>query len=253
VLRLSALAALAALALTSGAPALAQVSDRTYPVNGATDLRLNVSGNVHVIPSAGAREVVFHVVDYGPPIPKMNFVDSRSSKRLTISVSGPSQQIYPFNGASGYEIQITYPANVRLDLREFAGHVQADGLVSASQLYDADGSITVAGARGPLTAEADSGAIAVSGALSTVQLTTGNGPVTAQLAQGWRGSLVRIESSNGPLNLTVPPDFRGNYDLSSASGSVHNWLKSVKGATTVFMLTQNGSVSVTTNTATSAP
>jgi hypothetical protein len=251
VLRLIALAVV--IAATFAAPAGAQVSDRTFAIAGATDFRLNVSGNVHVIPSASAQAITFHVVDYGPPIPAMKFVDSRSGRRITISVSGPSQQIYPFNGASGYEIVVTYPANLRLDLREFSGHVQADQLVSSTQLYDANGSIAIDGARGPVTAEADLGAIDMSGARGSVQLTTGNGPVSAQLAAGWRGTLVRIESSNGALSLSVPPDFRGDYDLTSAAGAVHNALKTVKGAPVVFMLTQNGSVSVTTNSATSAP
>jgi hypothetical protein len=225
----------------------AQVSDRVYPVNGATDFRLNVSGNVHVVPSASAQAITFHVVDYGPPIPTMKFTNSHTGNRVTISVNGPSQQLYPFNGASGYEIDVTYPANLRLDLRQFAGHIQADQLVSSTQLYDANGSIAIAGARGPVTAEADSGSIALTDAHGTVQLTTGNGPVSAQLAAGWRGSLVRLESSNGALSLSVPAGFRGDYDLTSASGAVHNALRTVRGAPVVFMLTQNGSVSVTTN------
>src|SRR5579863_4281411 len=136
-MRIRVLATIVAVALVAAMPALAQVSDRQYELSGANELRLNVSGNVHVMPSATAQTISFHVIDYGPPIPTMKFTDSRSGKRLTISVTGPSQSILPFNGPTGYELQVTYPASLKLDLREFAGHVQADRLSAEAQLYDA--------------------------------------------------------------------------------------------------------------------
>ena len=235
---------LSTLALAVCAPVSAQVSEQSYPVDGATELRLNVSGNVHVIPSSSAQDVSFHVQDYGPPLPAMHFTTTRSRGRLTISISGPSKNVLPFTGASGYELQVTYPANLKLDLREFQGHVQADQLVAETSLYDADGSIAVSGAAAALTAEADSGAIDVTGARGNVSLTTGTGAVTAALAAGWRGNLVRMESSDGPLHLAVPAGFRGSYDLTSAQGAVRNSLAPVKGGAVVFMLTQNGDVSI---------
>lgn len=240
-------AALVALSVTS---ARAQAIDREFPQGGMNELRLNVNGNVHVMPSSDAQSIKLHVVDYGPPLPELRFTESRIGKRLTISLTGPTQTLLPFTGPSGYELQVTYPASMQLDLREFSGTVQADRLVGATQIYDANGDIAISGALGAVTAESDNGSVSLTDAHANVQLTSSNGSVKAQLAAGWRGTLVRIESSNGALSLTVPPGFRGDYDLTTADGAVHNALRTVKGAPVVFMLTQSGDVNVATNSGT---
>jgi len=227
------------------ANANAQVSDREYPTAGTTQLRLNVSGPVHLMPATDARSIVFHVVDFGPSVPAIRFTQTRLGRRMTISVTGPAEALLPFTGASGYELQVRYPSSMQLDLRQFAGKVQADGLVAASQIYDANGPISIAGALGPITAEADNGSIDLIDAHANVMLTSGNGAVEAQLAADWHGKLVRIESSNGALGLTVPAGFRARYDLTTSNGKVRNALRAVKGAPLVFMLTESGDVSVT--------
>jgi len=234
----------AVLAALTFATAHAQVSDRSYPINGANELRLNVSGHLHLMPSATASSISFHAIDYGPALPALNFAQTRVGKRMTVTVTGPSASILPFTGASGYELQVTYPASMKLDLRQFGGDVQVDHLAASTQIYDANGSITVNGASAPITAEADSGSITLTDAHDNVSLTTSDGPVTAQLAAGWHGKLVRIESSNGALSLSVSPGFRGDFDLTSADGAVHNAFRTSKGAPVVFMLTQSGDVNV---------
>ena len=243
-MKLRSLSIATALALLTLTNARAQVLDRVYPAGGTNELRLNVSGHVHVMPSATATAITFHVVDYGPPIPQMRFTQSSVGKRMTITITGPSSNLLPFTGASGYEMQVSYPASMKLDLREFDGHVQADHLAAAAQIYNANGSISIDGANGPVTAEADDGSIDLMDAHDSVELTSGNGAVSAQLAAGWHGKIVRLESSNGALALTVSPGFRGDFDLTTAEGKVHNALRTVKGAPTVFMLTQSGDVTV---------
>jgi len=234
----------AALALAFVPLASAQVTDRELPVGSATTLRLNVSGAIHVMPVAGLTSVKFHVVDNGPSIPPMTLNTSRTGSRMNVSITGPSENILPFVGASGYELQLSYPARMHLDLREFAGRVHVDDVTASMQIYDADGNIVVDNASAPLTAEADSGDIAVTNARSSITLTVGNGNVAAALAPGWRGTLVRLEASNGNLHLGVPAGFRGRYDVTSGSGHVSNPLRSVPKAPLVFMLAEQGDVSI---------
>ncbi len=236
----------AALALAIVPRASAQVTDRELPVGSATTLRLSVSGAIHVIPVAGLTSVRFHVVDSGPSTPPMKLNTSRVGSRMNVSITGPSENILPFVGASGYELQLSYPARMHLDLREFSGRVHVDAVTASMQIYDADGNIVVDTASAPLTAEADSGDISVSGARTSITLSAGNGNVTAALAPGWRGSLVRLESSNGNLHLSVPPGFRAHYDVTSGSGQVSNPLRSVSKAPLVFMLAEQGNVSIAT-------
>ncbi|HTZ54264.1 MAG TPA: DUF4097 family beta strand repeat-containing protein [Candidatus Acidoferrum sp.] len=224
----------------------AQVTDRELPVGNATTLRLSVSGSIHIMPVAGLTSIKFHVVDNGPSIPPMSLKTSRTGARMNVSITGPSSNILPFVGASGYELQLSYPANMHLDLREFSGRIHVDTVPSSMQLYDADGNIVVDSATAQLTAEADSGDISVTGARTSVSLTASNGNVTATLAPGWRGSEVRLEASNGNLRLAVPAGFKAHYDVTSGSGHVSNPLRNDPKAPLVFMLTESGDASIVT-------
>lgn len=234
----------AGLTLATASYAQAQVTDREIPVGTATTLRLNVSGSIHVIPVAGLTGVKFHVTDNGPSTPPMSLSSSRAGSRLNVSITGPSSNILPFVGSSGYELQLSYPARMHLDLREFAGRVHVDAVPAAMQIYDANGNIVVDDAKAALTAEADGGDISVTNAQNSISLTVGSGNVNAALAPGWRGSLVRLEASTGNLHLAVPPGFRAHYDVSSGSGHVSNPLRDVARAPLVFMLAEQGDVSI---------
>ncbi|HTU69803.1 MAG TPA: hypothetical protein VMF11_05735 [Candidatus Baltobacteraceae bacterium] len=236
----------AALALALAARAFAGTTDREFPVGNATALRLNVSGSIHVIPVPGLRSVNLHVVDNGPSTPPMSISTSRSGAQLVVKITGPSESIVPFVGASGYELQVSYPARMRLDLREFAGRVHVERVTQPMQIYDAEGNIVVDDAAAALTAEDDAGDITVAGAHSSITLTVGNGDVDATLAPGWRGSLVRLEASDGNLHLAVPAGFRAHYDLTSGSGTVSNPLRNVPKSPLVFMLAAQGNVSIGT-------
>lgn len=242
-------AAGAVLVMAMVAPTLyarAQVSDRELPIGNATTIRLNVSGSIHVIPVPGLTSIKFHVVDNGPSTPPMSLSTSRSGTRLNVSINGPSQNILPFVGASGYELQLQYPASIHLDLRQNNGRIHVDNVPASMQLYDAQGDIVVDAAAAQLTAYAAAGNISVSNARTSLTLTADTGNVGAVLSPGWRGSLIRLEASNGNLHLTVPAGFKAHYDVTSGSGHVSNPLHNVASGPLVFMLTEEGDVSIGT-------
>lgn len=232
------------LSLLLAAFASAQVLDRTIPLDGAAALQLNVSGSIHLIADPSARGVSFHVVDNGPSTPPMSVSVTHGAGRLVVSITGPSQNILPFVGASGYELQVRYPPQIRMDLREFSGRVHVDRVTAPMQIYDAEGNVVVDDAPASLTAQADSGDISVSGARSRLMLSTINGNVDAALHAGFNGKLVRIESQDGNLTLAVPAGFAGHYDLTTASGKVSNPLRSDPKGPLVFMLAEQGNVSI---------
>lgn len=240
---LLAIALIAACASMSGPAAAAQSLDRDISLQGATTVRLNVSGPIHLIASKGAGAIKLHVVDFGKT-PPLTVRSSKTGRRLNVTVSGPSQSILPFVGASGYELQVTYPASLQLDVRQFAGSMHVDRVTAPMQLYNANGPIAVDEADSALTAQADLGDITVGSARGMVELTCGTGNVTATLDAGWRGNLVRMEASKGNLTLHVPARLRANFDLTSGSGSVKNPLRSTPHAPLVFMLTEDGNVLV---------
>ena len=77
-----------------------------------------------------------------------------------------------------------------------------------------------------------------------VELTCGNGNANATLAHNWAGNLIRMESSQGNLTLNVPQAFRGRFDLTTAQGTVTNPLRTTPHAPLVFMLTEQGNVTI---------
>jgi hypothetical protein len=222
----------------------AQITDRAIPLGGANAMRLDVSGSIHLIADASARDVAFHVVDNGPSIPPMTVKTGHTGKRLDVSITGPSQNILPFVGASGYELEVRYPPSLIVDLREFSGRVHVDRVGAPMQIYDADGNIVVDDAPAPLTAQADSGDIAVIGAGARLMLSTITGNVSATIGRGFSGKLVRLEAETGNLTLSVPAGFAGHYDLTSADGHVSNQLHNDPRGPLVFMLAEQGNVSV---------
>jgi hypothetical protein len=232
------------LAILNAGFAGAQVSDRTIPLGGAQTLRLNVSGSIHLIADASMRDVAFHVVDNGPSVPPMAVRIAHAGSRLDVSITGPSENIIPFVGASGYELEMRYPPSLSVDLREFSGRVHVDRVSAPMQIYDGDGNVVVDDAPAALTAQADSGDIAVTDARSRLMLSTINGNVNATIGRGYSGRLVRLEAQNGNLMLTVPAGFGGHYDLTTADGHVSNALHNDPKGPLVFMLAEQGNVSV---------
>lgn len=241
--RLFALPLLAALVVLQ-APAAAQVVDRDFPLGGAGTLRLNVSGHVHIMTDAPQGTVKVHVVDYGPSVPALKFNGVRSGARYTLTISGPTQSVLPFVGASGYETDLHVPRNVKIDLREFGGRVRVDSVTAPAQYYSANGNIEVADARAALTAEADNGNVTVGSAHGNVMITTGNGASHATLARDWSGNLVRMEASSGNMTLLVPSGFHANVDVTAANGKVANALHSSGKTPVVFMLSQSGDITL---------
>jgi hypothetical protein len=237
----------ALLVASSQGIARAEVIDREFQLTGATTVRLNVSGRVHVIPDAQVSSVKIHVTDYGPSTPPLTFKSARSGKRVDITVQGPGQNVLPFVGATGYEVEVRVPTNAQIDLREFSGQVTVDAVTAPSQYYNANGNITITDARAKTTAEADNGDISVGAAHGDLSLTTGNGKNTATLAGDWRGNLVRMEASSGAMRLSVPPGFRANFDVTAANGKVSNSLRSSGSKPVVFMLSQQGDITVVTS------
>jgi hypothetical protein len=241
---LAALATAATLALPAYVCATGQPGDREFSVAGAKTLRLNVSGSVRLTGVPGLHSVVLHVADNGASPPPIEVKSSRTGSRLNLSISGPAQSLVPFAGGPGYELEISYPADLALDLREFDGQVHVENVAAPAQIYDADGSIVVDRAAAALTAEADSGDVSVDQAQTTLELTVGNGNVSARLSPGWNGQRVRLEASNGNLTLRVPAGFRAHFDLTTGSGTVTNPLHDSAAGPLIFALAQHGDVSI---------
>jgi len=147
----------------------------------------------------------------------------------------------PFLPSNAARYNVTYPSDMRLDLRLSNGDVRIAKPPSSVEIYDQDGSITIDDPRAAITAESAHGDVTVNRALAPIDLAADDGNVEASLASGWSGNEIRMQSATGTVRLAVPKGFRGKIDASSDSGVVHNtsgaanarapfvWLYALKG------------------------
>ncbi len=241
--QLGVLACLIAVPAALHPAAAQQTATRHIALGNANLLRVNVSGDLTLVPDANASDIL--IVGSAPVgSPPLRVESTRTGRRLNVALSGPARSPLPFT-ASGHSYRLTYPAGLRIDVREFAGGVTIAHSRAPIVIYNANGPIAIADAAGSVTVEADNGSIRATGVRAPISATTGTGDLRVVLERGWRGREVRLESSNGNVSLAVPPGFRGHYDLSSGNGAVSNPLPSDPHGALVFILTERGNVAVT--------
>jgi hypothetical protein len=223
-------------------PASAQALDRNIDRGGAKVLEVEAGGAAIVLtPSSDLATVEVRVdQDKSAPLPMLQSV--RQGNRLAVNLKPPSgAPLIPFVPSAAARYTVTYPADMRLDLRISNGEVHISNPSASVEIYDEDGNIAVDDPHATITAESARGDVTVSRALAPVDLAADDGNVTATLAPGWSGNEIRMQSATGTVRLTVPKSFRAKLDVSSDDGTVHNtfgtsnarspfvWLYALKG------------------------
>ncbi|HZY99608.1 MAG TPA: DUF4097 family beta strand repeat-containing protein [Candidatus Baltobacteraceae bacterium] len=223
-------------------PASAQVLDRSINRAGASVLELEAGGAAIVLtPSSDLATVRVRVdQDKSAPVPAMQSV--RQGNRLSVTLKPASgAPLLPFVQSNAATYAVSYPANMRLDLRLSNGDVSISKPSASIEIYNQDGNISIDDPRASITAENGHGNITVTGALGPIDLAADDGNVDATLASGWSGNEIRMQSATGTVRLTVPKNFRAKFDVSSDTGVVHNsfgasnarspfvWLYALKG------------------------
>lgn len=234
--------ALAAATQPAEVPALPEGS---VAVGSASSLVVVVqSGDVTLTPDPYLKVVQIQAYAGGRAVSAPLDV-THPSRTLRIAIAGRAAPALPFVAGNALKYEVTYPRRLPLTVRQFGGAVRVGGAASAPvEIYDAGGSITVRHPRGRVTALADAGDVSVEEARSTVETTAVRGNVAVTLADGWSGSLVRLEATSGNVHLAVPANFRAQYDVTAETGTVLNPFRSAAHAPLVFALVETGNVTI---------
>jgi hypothetical protein len=230
------------------APLAAQVvMQRSVAASGARVLQLETGGaDIVLKPDARAASVRVVVTQSGAALPLPNVASARHGNRLVLSIAGSAgRPVIPFAAAASQSYALTYPARMRLDVRAASGNVNVIAPVAAVEIYDDDGNIVVANPRAPVTAENGSGNISVTAAHTDVDLAADSGSVRAELASGWVGGEVRIQSTAGSITLALPAGFRGRFDTSGSASVRNDFGASNARAPLVWLYAPQGSVHIT--------
>jgi DUF4097 and DUF4098 domain-containing protein YvlB len=196
--------------------ALVETFDRTVDVRPGSRVEIdNVNGKVRV--SAWDQpQVRIHAVK------KVHDSDDREIMRqLRIDVR---------QEGSTLEIETAHPRRKDdvgfLDFL-FGNHVNTsvDYEVTVPRTIDlsvetVNGSIVASDVSGEIEVETTNGKIDVARCSGTVDAETTNGSISVELMQVRAGRGMRFETTNGRINLTLPPNIAANIDASTTNGKI---------------------------------
>jgi hypothetical protein len=247
--------ALLAVGLTSQARAEEYV--KSYSVTGRATVRVKVDdGSVRVITS-DTPQVEFRVTYEGFRLDKNLYIDSSqdgdtveltaritwgitmgvNNKRVSTEVRMPrNADLQLETGDGGVEASSLNGAiSVRsgdgrlkvsqlsgtIDLHTGDGDISADTLKGELRLRTGDGRIEAANLDGKCEVASGDGSIRLAGRFDALDIKSGDGNVVARVAAGSSmSSTWNIRSGDGPVDLTLPGDFKATVDASTNDGRI---------------------------------
>jgi len=227
-----------------GQPDKVATIDQTFAVTGVPTVSVeNHNGNV-TITRGGGNSVIIHATKRATTNELLNKLQvnlRQDGDRITVRTSGDTFSGFVFFGsrtAVDYEIQV--PSRTDLaPLTNSNGRIEVNGIAGRLDLHSSNGLITARDVDGTVTAQTSNGRVIISGGRGMLACGTGNGTVEIQNVQAdgldlhsangrisFLGSLTagsknRMETSNGTVTVTLPPDAGVAVDLRAGNGSVH--------------------------------
>jgi DUF4097 and DUF4098 domain-containing protein YvlB len=247
------------LSTAAGAAELTETVDRTFDVRpGATVTLSNVNGSVTVSAwdQPRVRVIATKKVEADRDIVK----DALKELRVDLQPRNGGLDIttrHPKRGEGSFSIidwltgddvqsqvryELTVPRSMSLDLESV------------------NGSIRVSGVNGTHEVETTNGKIELTRCAGSVEASTTNGGISAELTTVAKGQPLRFSTTNGRIEVTLPPTLAVDVDAGTTNGSIKTDLpiattriekNSLKGSingggTSLRMRTTNGGISIRT-------
>jgi len=242
-------------AATAGASTLEETYDRTFDARSNFALT-NTNGHINVR-SWDQAKIQVHAVKKvkagDPDIAKRTMAELKIEP--TVTADGVSiNTIYPKNREGGFfnwlagqdvsmdvEYDITVPRSVSLNVETTNGAIEVDGVKGSHRISTTNGHIDLTHCSGDVEAE------------------TTNGGIKAELTEVSPGKSIRLETTNGRINVTLPKTIAARVDASTTNGSVNSDLPVTTtemknhrlrgtinggGSAEVRLRTTNGSISI---------
>jgi DUF4097 and DUF4098 domain-containing protein YvlB len=111
--------------------------------------------------------------------------------------------------------------NGNIDISTSDGSIEARTLKGKMKLRTSDGSIRATELDGPCEASSSDGRVKVEGRFDALDVHSGDGSVTARIASGSAiSSAWQVSSSDGSVDVALPPDFKVDLDVSTGDGHI---------------------------------
>jgi len=182
---------------------------------------VDISGSKYG-PSQEAAEAIEVAIANAPDSVDIRVVrpsDFRGNRGARFTVRMPRQALLDRITSSNGTIQVrdgSGPARFRTS--NGAIRIQAfDGTLDART---SNGAIELIDVVGEVTARTSNGRIRADNLKGPLEATTSNGSITANLGQAQSDRSLRLETSNGGVDVTLPPDFANGVRASSSNGPI---------------------------------
>lgn len=127
-------------------------------------------------------------------------------------------------------------------LRTSNGQVHVNGLRGNMDIETSNGGVELLDVEGEVVAHTSNGRIHAEGLRGSLEATTSNGSVHAEMASADRP--VRVETSNGPVELTLPANYSRDIRVSTNNGPITLRLPA---STSAHVIARTSNSSITTD------
>ncbi len=220
-------------------------TDQTFAVSGAPTISLQDHNGTITVTRGTENSVVVHAVKRAATddlLSKLAVNMQQDGNRITIVTTGDNPSGFAFFGFSrmavDYQIQVPAHADL-LPIKSSNGRIDVTGIAGQFDLSTSNGIITAQDVDGTVSAQTSNGRVSVTGGRGILRLGSSNGIVEVRDVQAngidlstsngrisFAGSLApgsknTVETSNGSVSMTLPPESALSVDLRSGNGSVH--------------------------------
>ncbi|PWU00599.1 MAG: hypothetical protein C5B51_24875 [Terriglobia bacterium] len=232
----------------------------SYPLNAGGKLAIETfNGSVEL---AGWDQDMVDIsgTKYGPSpeaADALQVAIANAPDSIDIRVARPSE----FRGNRGARFTVRMPRRALLDritssngpiqvtegsgpgrFRTSNGAVRIQSFEGSLDIHTSNGSIELINVSGEVSARTSNGRIRAENLKGPLEATSSNGGITAILATSPADRAIRLETSNGPVDLTVPANFSSSVRATSSNGPITLHLPTAANARVVAH-TSNASIS----------
>jgi DUF4097 and DUF4098 domain-containing protein YvlB len=213
---------------------------KTYTVSNRANVRIDTNDGSVNVTTGDTKEVEFRVEYKGYVLDKsLQIESSQHGDEVELTARIPVRFFISFGMSRRLHIEVRMPKDADLQVKTGDGSVKAEGVSGNIDLHSSDGALTVSSLKGTvrlhtsdgsiegsdldgkLDASTSDGRIRLSGRFDVLSVKSNDGSVGVEALRGSKMDAGwSIASSDGSVNVALPPDLPANIDASSSDGHI---------------------------------
>ncbi len=198
---------------------------KSYAVSARASVRvLAANGDIRVTTSAANRVEFIVTYDRGAwssDLPVDSRQDGAVVELRALAKAHSSWWNWSYFDNVHMSIEVRMPKNADLQIDTSNGAVSLDAISGTVQVHTSNAGISASGLDGHCTLATTNGRVDATGRFQSLDITSTNAGVTARAQSGSRmDSEWSIRTTNGGIELAVPPDLKANLSAGTTNGGI---------------------------------